>query len=402
MMTASTATAKGQLLSICAASLAFSFASLGFIQKHGGLASVVGYLIAVFIACLVVRGMLGKFFPVFSKWRLSLSVLFVLLATIAFAVVYPIENSQGLGKGSDRDDGLNIAVSRLLEGETPYYPPHPMAGPLSVLPGSIFLATPFALLGNSAWQNIFWIAALLAALREHVRAQFAMLAMLTLAMVLSPAFQYEWISGGDLIANGIFLSLSVWLVLRVWLKEGQSPLMIAAACLFLGLALSSRLNELMLLPLIGGALWALAGFQKAVIATTLSLTVTAFVSIPFYLHDPEAFTPLIAGNKLLILRASFPYAEEFVKGSTGLFALVCGVGLITRRILPTPANVFLLAAAITALPMILAVAIISFSSGGPDFSFLHPRYGLLYLIPGFLGIALKLHPEEVWNQTPAS
>lgn len=381
------------------ASLAFAFASFGFVQKHGGLTGVTVYTALVFAAFLVAWVILRKFHPLLERQRLSLAAIFLVGASVAFAVIYPIENGKGLGKGSDRDDGLNIAVSRLVEGETPYYPPHPKAGPLSVLPGSILLATPFALLGNSAYQNPFWIACLLLALRRWPRAQISMLFLLGLSFAVSPAFQYEWISGGDLIANGIFLPLSIWLFLRVWADSaGNLPVKLASS-LFLGIALCSRLNEVLLLPIIGGALWALAGFPRAVIATGIAVATATLLSVPFYLHDPSGFTPLIAGNKLLLLQNSFPFAGETVKLLTSLVSLGCGIALITGKIRPQASLVFLCAAVTTALPLLLSVLFLSFAAGSIDFSFLHPRYGLLYLLPAFFAAAFHFQPEAGWKKT---
>ena len=73
------------------------------------------------------------------------------------------------GKGSDADDALNLAVNELLHGRYPFYARTYLDNPVANLPGTIFLAVPFALLGNSAYQNFFWLMVFFIAVSLSVR-----------------------------------------------------------------------------------------------------------------------------------------------------------------------------------------------------------------------------------------
>ncbi len=139
--------------------LLLAFPSSGFVQKYTGLAGVAAYVGLVAVVLLVIRRFAAGMAPFLRRRFRLLSGVVLAGLVIGFAIVYPIENRGGLGKSSDRDDGLNLAVTRLAEGRTPYYGSNKRAGPLSVLPGGIALAAPFVALGNSAYQNLFWLAA---------------------------------------------------------------------------------------------------------------------------------------------------------------------------------------------------------------------------------------------------
>ena len=67
----------------------------------------------------------------------------------------------GCGGGSDSDDALNLATRALLHGEYPYRIRTYLGSPATYLPGSLLLAVPFVLLGNAAYQDLFWLAAFL-------------------------------------------------------------------------------------------------------------------------------------------------------------------------------------------------------------------------------------------------
>jgi len=357
----------------------FFLASSGFFQRNMGLPGVAVYAVFLCVAGSVwwrFRGTLhGWIEKRFALWM----SLFAFGLLVLFIVGHPIEDSQGVGRSSDRDEGLNAAVTRLLGGEYPYYPPRDDAGPLSVFPGAIFLAVPFVLIGDSAYQNLFWLAVLcwLGVRTSSRRSEF--LLVLGTAFALSPALQYEFISGGDMLSNGIYIALALGFFLRSWTFENSNLAPRIAAAVFLGIALASRPNLLLLLPLVGGAVWRWAGFPRAISGCGIAVGIFAAVSLPFILINPEGFTPFSAGNKLALIDRHIPWASVSLHALSALSATAAGLWIILGRGRADERPVLGLAAWVTATPMLGAVAFHSVISGAPDFGFMHPRYGLMYL-----------------------
>jgi energy-coupling factor transporter transmembrane protein EcfT len=110
-------------------SLCLLFPSLRFIQKYSG-------DIGVFVIALGI--FLFVYLAVFSVDRIPYSrhlkwvyLLVFALIVLIFFVVYPIANSGAYGGiGSDRDDAINIGVSRLINGKYPYYATTYLGNPL--------------------------------------------------------------------------------------------------------------------------------------------------------------------------------------------------------------------------------------------------------------------------------
>jgi len=155
---------------------------------------------------------------------------FVVLAG-AFAAVYPIADSGIIGGGSDRDDNIDVATTALLRGRYPYHPRGYLGQPTDALPGSLFLATPFVLLGKSAYQNLVWLVAFFLVAKWYLREVRLALALLWGMLLLSPAVLHEFVTGGDLIANSVYVPLFTLCVVnlvpdarrRPWAKGSPQP-----------------------------------------------------------------------------------------------------------------------------------------------------------------------------------
>lgn len=360
--------------------------STAFVQKYAGMIGVVLYVPLMCAACRL----LFLWFPRFGPWiRKHLAVL-----TTTFCIglvgihlgLHPVEDGKGPGKSSDRDEGLEMAVSRLLEGRNPYYPSNHVAGPLSVLPGAIVLASPFVLLGAVGLQNTFWLIAFLAVAASTFRNGAFALALLAMSLALSPALQYEYVSGGDLIANGIYVAVFLWFAIRTWSADTLRPAWALTAALLLGVGFASRANFILLLPLFSAWIWKHGGYQRSLVASAFVVFAFAAITLPFYLFDPPAFTPLMSRNKLdLPLLPSWTGAA--IIGATAL----CSVGLALKFLrgpsLPLQ-RFFQASAVVTLVPMVLPVLALSFAKGRPDFSFLHDRFGLLYVFFALLGFVV--------------
>jgi hypothetical protein len=278
-----------------------------------------------------------------------------------------------------------MAVTRMAHGESPYYPSNRIAGPLSLLPGSILLAAPFVALGNPGYQNVFWLAAFLIAARAFFRSGTAALWLLSVPLGLSLAAMYEFISGGDLIANGIFVALFFLFALKSW-SDGSSPSWLRwAACLLVGVGLASRANFIFLMPLFGAAIWRIAGLRMAIAATAIAALSYLAITLPFYLHDPAGFTPLMSRNKIASLDDSLPWASTAIIGATALSALLGALWLLMQRRTEHQVALFRGCTLVILVPMLGTVVISSWLSGHPDFGIMRDRFGLMFVFFALLG-----------------
>ena len=365
--------------------LLLAFTSSGFIQKYAGLWGLIGYGIAVVSVVFLIRKFSNRCAPWCRRHFWMLGAIILAGLAIIFAVAYPIEDRRGVRKSSDRDEGLNLAVSRMGEGKTPYYPPGSEAGPLSLLPGSILLAAPFVALGNSAYQNWFWLALFLFCAVWMFKDRALALCLLAVPLALSPAAQYEYISGGDLIANGIFVAVFSLLALNRWSNPSAPGWSRWLCCVLLGLALASRANFLLLTPLFGAAVWRVAGFRKALAATTLVVLTAVAITLPFYLNDPSGFTPLISKQKLAGVDHALPWASRAMIGATLLAAIVCAWQMLANRGNELTPAFFRGCTLVTLTPMLCVVLLSSAINSHLDFSFMTDRFGLMYVFFALLG-----------------
>jgi hypothetical protein len=365
--------------------LLLAFPSTGFVQKYAGLAGVVGYGVLV----IAVVHLAAIFWRRFAPWLRShfrrVAALVILGLAAGFVVLHPFEDNRGPGKSSDRDEGLEIAVTRMAHGETPYYPSNPVAGPLSVLPGSMFLAAPFVALGNSGYQNIFWLAVFLFAACGSFKDKALALYLLIVPLALSIAAQYEIVSGGDLIANGIFVAIFFLIALQKWTPGSHPCWQRWLACVLLGVGLASRANFILLVPLFSAAVWRLAGWRNAIAATSLIVLTIGLITLPFYFHDPAGFTPLLTRQKLAGADHALPWASTAMTGSTVLAAML-GAWILWRHEGGETIPLFFRCCTwVTLTPIIAAVLFSSWINGFPDFSFLRDRFGLMYVFFAIFG-----------------
>lgn len=357
--------------------LVIAFASAGIMQKYAGLAGLAAYTSSVLITLFLLRKYREQLPALLTANPRTLGALLIAVLIGIFAILYPIENSRGLGKSSDRDQGLNLAAERLVHGEYPYYPKDDFAGPLSVLPGSILFATPFAILGNSAFQNFFWIASLLVVTARFLRDPSLSVILIGACIFLSPSAMHEFISGGDLLSNGIFVAVLGGLALDQWTKPVGKISWLVVATVFLGIALSSRPNFLFLLPLLCMLVWKTCGFPRAFLCAMAVFGTTCLVTLPFYTFNPDGFTPLIARAKIHIPGLS--WASSAVVTITAFASLALSLLLFFRKSNCILGTFFLGGTAILLCPMVTMVILISISKRNLDFSFMNDRFGVMYL-----------------------
>lgn len=80
---------------------------------------------------------------------------------------------------------------------------------------------------------------------------------------LSPEALRETLTGGDLLANGVYVALAIWFTLQTVRYKAPSPVCMSLATLLLGVALTSRPNFLMLLPIVFAAVARQSGWRCA-------------------------------------------------------------------------------------------------------------------------------------------
>lgn len=300
-----------------------------------------------------------------------------MVALFAFAVVYPIANSGIVGGGSDGDEALNIATRELLHGRYPYYPMTYLGNPISPLPGEILLAVPFVLLGNSAYQNFFWLVIFIVAMRSYLKNWRQTLLLIWIVFVLSPIVPYQFLIGSDYISNGLFvLVFSMWMVTSISTPD-QSRWKKVLPAILLGVGLSSRANFILILPLLFSALVQRAGWRTATVYIAITSITFVVVTLPFYLYDPQGFSPLHTANKLGQFESLIPSAGFVIPLVTGAIALILAffqpsnldLGILLRN-----------CTVVLAFPILCGIVLATIKSGELDFGF--ATFGTLFLFFG--------------------
>ncbi|MEO5860675.1 MAG: hypothetical protein ABIR33_17215 [Pyrinomonadaceae bacterium] len=297
--------------------------SLDIPLKYGGVAGMIGYLIAGLVGLTFAY---YKLLPIVSVRLSENNALWILLLTITvlavFALVlYPIANSGRFGGGTDVDDALIIGVTEIAAGRYPYYQQTYLGGLLSPMPGAILLSFPFVLSGLLPLQNIFWIGALSAAART-VFGSFKPALMIVLTVVLVSPTAYQVIAvGSDHMSNAIYILISMWLLVRAVANEGSSSWQRLFPAILLGISLSSRSNFLVLTPILFSVLLQNSNWKVAARYCSIAAAVFLAVTIPFWLYDPPAFSPyLIQSGRLENMRDVLPHAPIIVPAISFILA----------------------------------------------------------------------------------
>lgn len=274
--------------------LSLALPSLGQVQKYFGTAGIFLYATSLFLALFVIyRYWLNRFLLRITDRQASyIAALTILCLLVIFFIVYPKVNA-GIGRsGSDRDEEANIAVGELLQLRYPYYQRTYLGNSMTRFPGAILLSVPFVLLGNSAFQNFFWLYVFFILVARFIKDTRLALILFWVILFSSPAIMQELLTGGDFLANTIYiLSFIFFLVRCVCGLETKTAKRILAAVL-LGIGLSSRANFILFLPPVFSLLVQNVGWMRAFKYIGLVVFVFLAVTLPFYLYDPAGFTPL--------------------------------------------------------------------------------------------------------------
>lgn len=370
--------------------------SLGIIQKFVGTWFVPVYLASGF----VVLGVGLRYIPWERLNRFPSTLVYALVgltcvALIAvFAVVYPLADSGRIGPGSDHDDALNTAVTELLHGRYPYYPRTYLDGPITKLPGAVILAVPFVLLGTSAYQNIVWSGIFVAVASWLLGHTLRGLVLWWVILLFSPVFWQRFVTGGDLLANNLYvLSFSLFLIWSIQRSttrfSGLSHIL--AATLF-GISLSSRVQFLLLVPLMGAALAHSAGRGAAFRTVGWSLVVCAGCTLPFYAYDPAGFAPLELFGLFNPFDAIVPWASVCIVGGSVVLALVLAMMPAGQRRDDICVTFLERSAYVQAFPVLCGILFSCIESGRFTLSF--ADFGMNFLFFGALAAWARLFQAD--------
>jgi hypothetical protein len=304
---------------------------------------------------------------------------------LLFAAVYPIADAGRVGGGSDLDDELNAAVRALLTGRSPYGPLTELGNPVDLWPGEILLAAPFVLLGSSAYQNLFWVAALGVAARGVLASGPSALLLIWTLVLGCPAALQQILTGGDRLVNTTHVLIAA-LLLAGELGGARQPGAARAGAVLLGLGLASRLNFALLLPLLAVAVRRRWGARRGAALLGLCLGTLAAVTVPFYLADPVGF-PFAAQGRVLGRHAGvLPHADLIVPA----LAVLAALALARSSRVVGVTGLLGACALVQAIPVAGLVLLASLSAGQPDLRGLDYAvfclpFGALAVWPRFLG-----------------
>ena len=378
-----------------AASLAVP--SVGLVQKYLGYGGAVAYIVGVCASVLVAYRALDSPLATRLGERGALALLgatFVALIGV-FAAVHPaIDYAQG-----DANEALDYAVRELLAGRYSYGVQTQLGNVIAPLPGAVLLALPFVVLGDSAYQNFFWLALFCLLCRGLLGSWRASLAVLSMILLLSPTIVQSLLLGGDRVASTLFTLLLMVFFIDSVTKRPTAPGRAILAALLLGLCLSSRGNFLFLLLPALPLLLAGAGLRRT--AWSLAVTAASFIAVtaPFYLADPNGFTPT---HQITKLTQAFPYAREIVLMAAGLLAIALAVRT-ARLQAPGYRDFFAGAAILQAFLFASAVALFSLQvqDAQSTFVFIKEGYGVHFLFFGVLASVITLWPGSRLIYAPA-
>ena len=254
---------------------------------------------------------------------------FVLLATALYWVYPQVLNSHGFRLFgiqfgvSDSNDAFVATWKAMFEGKYPYYETSFLGNPISPMPGALLIALPFYVLGWTALQNIVWLVILWMAMGRHFRDYRLASVMMLTVMGMCPNLVYTVLQAGDYMTNSIYVLVASLFFLRAIQQRQSSKWLLFGAAAALGLALSSRANYFLLLPVLFFVVVWLRGFWSAAKHLAVVLAILALVTLPFYLYDPAHFSPLHTTGKM-DLGGRFPHAAEVVFFSGCLLASALG------------------------------------------------------------------------------
>lgn len=354
--------------------------SFAIVDRFLGVSGVVAYgAIASLMLLFVHRQFFERLVPAMTrKGVVGLAGGLVAFLVIAFLVGYPLANSGLLGPGSDRDEHLSLGAAELLHGRYPYYLTGPMGAVISQMPGALILGAPFVLLGNGGYQNLFWLMMFVATVSWFLRDLRPALLLLVVMLSLAPVILREYVTGGDLLANSIYVLLFVMGMVHFIPQDNLGTWKKVLLAVALGVGLSSRAQFVLLLPLVFSALTHRTGPRAATAYVATTCMTFGLVTVPFYLYDPGRFSPL-ATVGYVQFESLPPFGSTLLVAAFVVASVLCAMdgansdmSALMRR-----------CTVVLAIPIVSVTLFASFDSGAAEFYYL--GYGLSFVVFGAVG-----------------
>ncbi|MBG86301.1 MAG: hypothetical protein CMO80_05305 [Verrucomicrobiales bacterium] len=370
------------------------------VEKFFMIPGLVYLAVLPFVVCWLLRNaaVLAKYVEKNESLLLSIT----LMASVLLVVfVHPIADGGGWGRGSDSDDALELATSRLLEGQHPYLETTYLGNPVSQLPGSVILAVPFVtLFGGVAMQNVFWLAVLMFALRR-CSSRAGSLVMLLGVSLLSPCLVYRIAVGDDYLTNGILVLLAVIWLTKCAHQERATMKELLLPAVSVGFAISTRTLFPLLLPLLVIYLVRVRGYWTGLLLTTVIGFVFVVVTAPFYFWDPAGFSPFHTARKLNRFDSLIPHAGVSIPA----LAVLTGAFLCWLREATIP-NLLSNSALTLAIPAVAGAVLDSVKRGTLAFDYLaFTTFSLFFAVvalwPGLMPVSRDALQAKLRESTQA-
>ena len=286
---------------------------------------------------------------------------------------------------TDIDDALIDGLNALLRGQYPYSVRTWAGGELTPMPGALMLALPFHLLGDIVIQNAFWLYMLFLALAYLAKDSRYAMVLWAAALVLSPKiFEEEVAQGSDRLVNATYVALATLLLIELAKrKAGRGYLVLAG--LVCGVAFSSRMNFLLLIPILMSALIRSSGWRQGIALTGTVALGFAAVTAPFYLTSEGSFSPLHNLGKL-------SHATPWLTGIgwlTPVAAALLALWLAFRSD-NASTGIFLRNCFLVQLVLVVIETLLTLPSNNSVLTWMYVQYGYFYLPFGVLYFGSKL------------
>lgn len=341
---------------------ALFFTSAGTVHKYGGPAGLAVYAAACAAGFVILGRLLSR--PLTPRAERTAGVFtacgFILLLA-AFIFIYPKTNAGIFGPGSDRDEDLSRACALTLSGLSPYGELTYSGHPVQAMPGMIAAALPFHAAGNAAYGNLFWLAALFAALRRQCRSTARASLVFWALLFLSPEILREFLTGGTLLTNALFISIAVYWLIDA--ADSPAPARLSASSALLGALLSSRPNYLLLLPVLAVHLYKKRGARAAFLSLGTVLAALAAVTVPLLMKDPAHFPSAGSFNIFERLAGTLPMSAAM----PAIFAVLSA--LLAFRTGTQRADLFRMSGIVQLLPAASLFFVWLATNGANAFSF---------------------------------
>lgn len=316
-----------------------------------------------------------------------LFLLFLFTLIITYSVWYPYEDIRS--KGSDRDEALNQAVTEITHLKYPYYVRTIVSGkshelkldnnPITVMPGSVLFAAPFVLLGNSTYQNFFWLALLFIILTTYYQSESYSILFIILNTFLCGTFLFQILIGSDYIANSIWVLIFTHLFIQNSKFFGKKSFLYS---FLLGIGLSSRFNFLIILVPLTVYLYNNTNLLNTIKQMASIIIGFLIITVPFLVYDYDNFTPLHFSNVYRQFNQMIPYSSVIFP--VLVLALSFATSLYFRN---DQASIYFQISISLLIPVCLIVILHSIAIGKLTFELSH------YAFPAFLFLSFAIFDE---------